>query len=339
MATFGVEEYFVELLFCHWDGTPCGRYLMAKPGLCVSALVLLLSTVAHGHAASVDVNSRSIGLVAGDDAWLPRIVMMGRELNNEQGLRVLPIASAGCMQSAADVMRLDHVDVSLLTTDCVAYAEQQGILPKAVEKLAYLARVEALPIVLVTRKDIKTLTALAGKRIATGPADSATFATGELVLGGMGLPFKRVAKSGALAVSALQAGDADAALLLGLEHLPASFDAQKFHVLGLTAPATLTDVYSPILLEPAQLRGLGGDQSFETISVALTLVTPRKPRSAVQANRLKLFSQIYFQNQMALGNAPQLSTNIAGWQRHSASATALQALEIPTDTLQQGDGP
>lgn len=311
---------------------------MAKPGLCVSALVLLLS-VAQGYAASVDVNSRSIGLVAGDDAWLPRIIMMGRELNNEQGLRVLPIASAGCMQSAADVMRLDHVDVSLLTTDCVFYAEQQGMLPQAVDKLAYLARVEALPIVLVTRKDIKTLTALAGKRIATGPADSAAFATGELVFGGMGLPFKRVAKSGALAVSALEAGDADAALLLGLEHLPASFDTRKFHALGLAAPAALADIYAPILLEPDQLRGLAGEQSFETISAALTLVTPRKPRSAAQSNRVKLFSQVYFQHQLALGNAPQLSTSITGWQRHSVSTTALQALDIPTDTLQQGDGP
>jgi uncharacterized protein len=312
---------------------------MASPGLFVCAFAVLLSTIGHVSAASVDVNGRSIGLVVGDDTWLPRIVMMGRELNNEKGLRVLPIASAGCMQSAADVLRLDHVDVSLLTTDCVAYAEQQGMLPNAVDKLAYLARVEALPIVLVTRKDIKTLTALAGKRIATGPADSAAFATGELVLGGMGLPFKRVAKSGALAVSALEAGDADAALLLGLEQLPASFDTLKFHALGLTAPAALSDVYAPILLEPAQVRGLAGEQSFETISVALTLVTPRKPRSAVQAKRIKLFSQVYFQHQMALGNAPQLSTNIAGWQRHDASATALQALEIPTDTLQQGDGP
>lgn len=312
---------------------------MAKSGLYCVAFAVLLSSLGHASAASVDVNSRSIGLVAGDDAWLPRIVMMGRELNNEQGLRVLPIASAGCMQSAADVLRLDHVDVSLLTTDCVAYAEQQGLLPQAVDKLAYLARVEALPIILITRKDVKTLTALAGKRIATGPADSAAFATGELVLGGMGLPFKRVARSGALALSALQAGDADAALLLGLESLPASFDTQKFHALGVAAPATLTDVYAPILLEPAQLRGLSGEQSFETISVALTLVTPRKPRSAVQAKRIKLFSEIYMQNQHVLGNTAQLSTNIAGWKRHALSAAALEALDINNEKLQQGDGP
>ena len=311
---------------------------MLRRRLYVFAFAVLMSTLGHVSAASVDVNSRSIGLVAGDDVWLPRIVMLGRELNNEQGLRILPIASAGCMQSAADVLRLDHVDVSLLTTDCVVYAEQQGILPKAVDKLAYLARVDALPIVLVTRRDIKTLTALAGKRIATGPADSAAFATGEMVLGGMGLPFKRVAKSGALALSALEAGDADAALLLGLEHLPAGIDGQKFHALGFAAPAALADVYAPILLEPDQLRGLTDDLSFETISVALTLVTPRKPRSAVQANRIKLFSEIYFQQQMALGNAPQLSTNITGWQRHDASATALQALDIPNEKLQQGDG-
>jgi hypothetical protein len=312
---------------------------MTKSGLCAVALVLLLSSVAQSSAASVDVNSRSVGLVAGDDAWLPRIVTMGRELNNEQGLRILPIATAGCMQSAADVMRLDHVDVSLLTTDCVVYAEQQGLLPDAVNKLAYVARVEALPIILVTRKDVKTITALAGKRIATGPADSAAFATGELVLGGMGLPFKRVAKSGALALSALQAGDADAALLLGLEHLPVSFDAQNFHALGLAAPATLTDVYAPILLEPAQLRGLSDEQSFETISAALTLVSPRKPRSAVQAKRITLFSKIYMENQQVNGNAAQLSTNITGWKRHTSSAAALEALDINTETLQQGDGP
>jgi hypothetical protein len=315
---------------------------MAKASMCVSALVLLIASLTQSFAASVDVNSKSVGVVAGDDAWLPRVIDLSRQIDNEQGLRVLPIASAGCMQSAADVLRLDHVDAALLTIDCVAYAQAQGLLPNAMRKLAYVARVEALPIVLITRKNITTLTALAGKRIATGPAHTAAFATGELVLGGMGLPFRRVAKSGASALSALENGEADAVLLLGLEHLSSRFNVDGFHALGLAAPAALAEVYSPILLPPEKLRGLAKGQDFETITTALTLVALQKPRNAIQQKRLTLFSSVYFEQQQALGNAAQLSTTLAGWQRQASSALALQALDTTTlqpENFQQGDGP
>jgi hypothetical protein len=343
MATFEDENNFGTLLFYHWGGTPCGRFFMQRPGLYGVALALLLSSAAPLAADPVEVNSRSVSIISGDMAWFPRLVALAQTLDNQRGLRVIPMASSGCMQSAADVLRLEQVDVALLTTDCVAYAEQQGLLPQASHELAYLTRLEALPIVLVARKNIATLTALAGLRIATGPADSAAFATGELVLGGLGLPFRRVPKSGVEGLAALKAGRADAVLLLGLDALDASMTPEAFHLLSLSAPTTLGSVYSPALVPSDKLFGLSQGQDFETISAALTFVALQKPRTPRQQKRVALFSSLYFQDQQADGRSAQLSTSIAGWRRHDASTSALRALDnIPepqTETLQQGDGP
>jgi hypothetical protein len=318
------------------------KVFMVKAQVSCAAIALFLqmfSTVSGVDAATVDVNGKSISIVAGDEAWLPRLQAMARDLNDDEGLRVLPVASAGCMQSAADVMRLDHIDMALLTTDCVAYAEQQDLLPQATHKLTYVTLVEALPIVIVTRKNIANITALAGQRIATGPAQSAAFATGEMLLGSMGLPFLRVPKSGADGVAALIAGDADAVLLLGLDDMNAKLDPKQFHVFGVTAPVDLAAIYAPALLDQAQLHGLSTESGIETTSTALTLVVRQKPRGATEATRIKNFAAVYFRIAQANGTAAQLSTTILGWKRNTISTAALNALAngAPKKTPEEGN--
>ena len=139
-------------------------------------------------------------------------------LNTCEGLRIIPMQGDGCITAAADVMQLTQVDAALLETACVDYAVAQGLLPQALEKLVYISRIDAQPLLLLTRRSFPSLTSLAGKRIATGPAQSAGFAAGELLLADMGLPFVRVAESRCQRpLAALVANEAaDAVLLRGL---------------------------------------------------------------------------------------------------------------------------
>ncbi len=304
-------------------------FLMAKATFKVCAafaFVGLAGAMAQAQPSVADLNAKTLSLVAGDPAWFARAVGVADDVRNFKGLRVLPMAGAGCMQSAADVLRLEHVDMALLTTDCVAYAEMQDLLPGAAQKLAYVTRVAALPIVIVTRKNIPNLTALAGLRIATGPAQSAAFASGELLFASLGLPFKRVAKSGANGLAALVADEADAALLVGLEALDGSLDPKRFHVLGLPLPDALKDTYAPALMTAEQLQGLSQESSLESVSTALALVVKRQSRNAQQVRRIKSFISTYFENAVAQGTASELSANISGWQRHAVSKQTIDTL-------------
>jgi hypothetical protein len=314
---------------------------MAKALVCWVFACGLLATAADAQSRVADINGKTVGVLVSEEAWLPKLTTLSRDINHVEGLRLLPMVGAGCVQSTNDMFVLQSVDVALLTADCVDYAVQQDLI-RDLKNMAYVARVESLPIVIVTRKEFGSLTALAGKRIATGPAQSAAFASGELLLGGMGLPFARVARSGVDALDALKTGEADAALLLGLDALDGALDPRRFHAIGLTAPPQGNTVYAPALLTGADLKGLT-DQDLETVSTALVLATAKDAVNAIKASKVALFSSVYVRNQALLDSAGHLSAVVQGWQRHRSSEKALEALATPAietnSSLQQGDGP
>jgi hypothetical protein len=310
-------------------------WILAGCAICAVGL-----PAAWGASRMAELNQKSFTVLAGESTWLSAVDGLVDTLNHENGLHVLAVKGNGCLQASADLMNLQQIDMAVLTADCVAYAEAQGLIPNATQKLAYVSRLKALPIVLLTRRTIPNLTALAGLRIATGPAQSAGFATGELLLGGLDLPFTRVAKSGVAAVSALQSGEADAALLVGLDALDGTLDPSKFHALGLNAPAQTKTVYAPALLTATDLKGLLTDQSsLETVSTALALAVVNWKAGSPQAEKVKFFSDQYFAATANLGDAGD-SVAIPNWQRHQTSSQALEALDTQQqDNQSQGDGP
>jgi uncharacterized protein len=253
-------------------------------------------------------------------------------MNFADGLRVLPIHGDGCVDSAADVLQLTQVDVAMLSADCVYYAQAQGLLPADEKKLNFIARIRAAPLLLLTTRNFSNVTSLAGKRIATGAANRAGFASGELLLGGLDLPFTRVAREGAEAIELLKRGETDAVLLQGLDGL-AGLDAKQFHVLGLTAPQALSQQYAPALVDVGALGG-----SLETVSTSLLLVVYNWPKNSAKAQKVKQFSKVYFDQHATGDEAQELSAAVPGWQRHEASQQALKSLTLDTPDIQQGDG-
>lgn len=327
---------------------------MARPWTRFASVVGLIVCMMHGSAwadqRSVVLNKKSIGILAGEEAWIGRVQAVAHALDHEDGLRILPISGNGSVQAINDLLQLQGVDAALISSDSVAYAEGQGLMANVTSKIAYLARFGSLPVVLVTRNDIGSITALAGRKISTGPVQSAAFATGELIFGTLGIPFTRVARSGTDAIAALEAGSADAALLLGTEALHAGLDAKRFHILTLPLPAGLDEVYAPAILESSSLGGLNAkDKGVETIAASLTLAVYDWPKNSEHSAKLKLFSNAFFalrdsEQQSLVEPGTNVASTVMGWQRH---ATATQALEVlknekpTTENLptQEGDGP
>jgi TRAP-type uncharacterized transport system substrate-binding protein len=295
-------------------------------------------------AQPADTNQNTVTILSGEPAWMQRALDLSFDLTHENGLRILPMQEKGCIDATAALLQRSQVDVALLTTDCVAYAQQQGLVPQAERVLAYVAKREALPIFLVTSRGNKTLTSLAGKRIATGPAYSAGFASGEILLGALGLPFLRVAKSGSDGLAVLKQGEADAVLLLGLDALDGTLDPAKFHVLGIVAPPLENSPYAPALVEASALEGLSDSPAAtETVSTSLVLATINEKSSSPRKTRLELFAATYFATKSTSADAMHLSAIVAGWQRLAASEQALEKLADKNLTInptpEQGDGP
>ena len=189
------------------------------------------------------LNNNTLGVMAGEAQWLPVVRGLARDLNHREGLRLLPVLGEGSVQAVSDVLRLDGIDAALVPSDSILYADTQGLMGRDSGKVMFLARLATLKLALVTRKGTTDISALTGKRIATGPANSSGFAAGEWVFGSLGIAFTRVAASGPDALNALVTKQADAALVMGTADLARMPNPEAYHVLPLQLSAELQTVF------------------------------------------------------------------------------------------------
>ena len=246
-------------------------------------------------AVHANAGETAFNILVGEPSWVPEAQNIAHALDHESGLRILPMLGKGAVQSVQDLEDFPVVDAALITTDSLAYVKGQSLLAPNESNITYISAIKQLPILLVTKRSIANVTALAGKKIATGAADTASFASGELLLGAMEVPFLRVAQSQENAVDALLAGRADAALFVGL---PLNIEklGNGFHALPLVMPMQLAQIYKPIHLAAKDAANLvSQSQPLETVSTSLILAVNAAASAPDHRKALKAFEDSYFQ--------------------------------------------
>lgn len=293
------------------------RAILSAVGLCA---FLISSNFADAETKSQET---VIGLLAAEPQWLAAASKIATKLDHENGIRILPMLGVGSIRALNDLENLQVIDAAIVTSDSLIYASQQDILNGQQAKFSYIAKLSAVDVVLIARRDIANVDGLAGKRIATGPAQSAAFATGELLFNGLNIQFTRVAKQDEAAVDALNSGEADAALILGTDISTAALSDGRFHVLKLQVPAQLAKIYQPAILTSRELPGLVvGKQSVETLATSLTLAVYDRPSDFARANSLRNFTSMIFK--LSAGDSGgNLAAAVPGWKRHAESQKIL----------------
>ncbi len=301
---------------------------MARLRAAVAAICIVLTAApALAASKSFTLNNNTLGVMAGEAQWLPVVRALARDLNHREGLRLLPVVGEGSVQAVSDVLRLDGIDAALIPSDAIQYADIQGLMGRDSGKVMFLARLATLKLALVTRKTTRSVAELAGKRIATGPANSSGFAAGEWVFGSMGLAFTRVAASGPDALNALVTKQADAALVMGTGDLSRMPNPEAYHVLPLPLSAELQTVYAPALLTVEEMGAMGGGHPVETLASALVLAVfnwdARNPHSDALH---RLAAALLTESRSSEGNAISynLAADVPGLRRHVAASRALE---------------
>ena len=272
-----------------------------------------------------------ISVLAGEPEWLAHAAHLAIQLDHENHLRILPVLGAGGVQALSDLIRMPTIDVAIVASDSLAYARTQNLITDR-KSVSYIAKLAPLDVVLIARRDIKNVTALAGKRIATGPAQSAGFATGEILFGALEIPFMRVPQQGDLALSALLSGQADAALVLGASFQKAALSDGRFHILNVSMPPTLNDIYQPAILSAEVFPGLIlKGKTVESVSASLTLAVQNWPRSSNHFATLKIFETELYKSQNA-GISDNLAATVLGWNRHASAQELLLLSKTNADT-------
>ncbi len=303
-------------------------------------ILLGLSFLALGattlHAGQTEM---PFTILVGEPSWLPESQSIAKALDHENALRVMPIVGAGGLRAVEDLEQFAVVNAALITADSAAYTRAQNIGAGESAKLTYITSIKPLPVLLVARRNINNVTALAGKRIATGPAESASFATGELLLGAMEVPFLRVPLAQEKAIEALAQGKADAALVLGTPQNLERMNASNFHLLPLVMPQQLAGTYQQAKLSIKDAPGLiSANQQVDTVSTALIMAVNDQGASPDQRKSLKAFEDELFK-QLASAETTPLHDEVAGWTREANAAALLKALPLAATITPTGATP
>lgn len=281
------------------------------PALCIWAM--------SWSGVQAQTAETSFTILVGEPSWIADAQLLAKSLDHEGALRVLPVLGEGSIQAMQDITQFSALDSALVTSDSLAYVKAQNLVGTDEQKFSYITAIKPLPIMLIARKNIANITALAGKRIATGPAYSASFATGEMVLGAMEIPFLRVAQTQDAAIEALANGKADAALVLGTPKNLNRLQAGEFHILPIVMPTELTQTYSRNTLSNKDAPNLlANNQKIESISTQLLLAVNDQHFDAQQRNRLKQFETEIFKQADFASKA-----QIEGWARQQDAQNQL----------------
>ncbi len=263
----------------------------------------------------------TIGMMADTPASFDIVLRLSSGLDHQGGLRILPIAGKGPLQTLNDLVHLKGIDAALLPSDVLAYARANGLINVADEKLSYLVKLGQLDIHLLAGKEVTALQDLAGKRIAIGTSVEPSYITGHFLLQAAGIEFEEVPLGGAAAIKAVAEGQADAALLLGDEPLPelSGVKSRNLHLVSVQAPAGAADVYAPALIShedyPALLKK---GETIDTLSTAIIVAVFEWPRGSPQGNvTAALADGLYrvLQPDDSQSAGINFTAMVPGWQR------------------------
>jgi len=218
------------------------------------------------------LNSGLISVVtdAVDSQSLNYAADLAAVLDDEDGLRILPVVGRGPVETVSDVLYLKGVDAGIVPSDIFAYMKAHGILDDVDQKLAYVAKLGGAQLHIIARKDIASLADLKGKRVNAGNVTEPRYITASMVFGTLGVAVIGVGGDERAALKQLKDGSADAIVILAQQ--PSSLVEEiaregRFHLLPVPLANGLENIYAPAMLSAASYAGLASG-GVETVSVS-----------------------------------------------------------------------
>jgi uncharacterized protein len=283
-------------------------------------------------------NENTIGLISGspnsDDTYLQMAYDLADVLNDDDNLRILPIAGIGGMRNIRDVRYLRGVDIGLTQTSILNnYRRSNERMGHFDNKIVYIAKLFNEEIHLIARSNITSIEQLRGLKVNVDARGSGTSYSMRDLFKTLGIDVEEVSmsqleafekvKSGEIAATALIAGKPVRSMLKltrndGLHFVPIPYTAQ---LNGDYLPATLTHDDYPELIAP-------GESAVDTVAVGAVLIAYNWDKTkADRYRRVERFVDAFFPKIAEFQKPPRhpkwrevnLSATLPGWNRFEAA--------------------
>jgi TRAP transporter TAXI family solute receptor len=254
-------------------------------------------------------------------------------LDDGNKLRILPIVGRGSVQSVADILFLQGVDLGIVRSDTLDYLESKGFAKDIKKQFTYVTKLYNEEMHVIGSRSIHNMRELDGKTVSVDLPNGGTFVTALTVFERLGIKPNVVYIEQRIALEKLKAGQIDAVIVVGGKPYKAvsSFkdDRDRFHLVTVDYAKPLQKDYLPARLTAADYPNLisKDEQTVDTIAVPAVLAAYNWPANTDRYRKLALFVDAFFTKFPTFQNPPfhpkwkevSLSAPLADWNRLPAA--------------------
>src|SRR6476660_1500444 len=135
-------------------------------------------------------------------------------LDDGNKIRVLPIVGRGSVQSVADILFLQGVDLGVVRADTLDYLERKGFAKDIKKQFTYVTKLYNEEMQVIAPRSIATLKDLEGKKVSVDLPNGGTFVTALTVFERLGLKANFLYIEQLIAMEQLEKGEGDAVSVL-----------------------------------------------------------------------------------------------------------------------------
>src|SRR3954470_6674958 len=270
-------------------------------------------------------------------------------LDDGNKIRVLPIVGRGSVQSVADILFLQGVDLGVVRADTLDYLERKGFAKDIKRQFTYVTKLYNEEMQVIAPKSIATLKDLEGKTVSVDLPNGGTFVTALTVFERLGIKPQVVYIEQRIAMEKLQAGEIDAVIVVGgkpYKSVSTFGNDGRFHLAGVDYAKPLQSDYLPATLTSKDYPNLIKDgESVDTIAVPAVLAAYNWAPNTERYRKLALFVDAFFTKFPTLQNPPfhpkwkevSLSAPLPDWNRLPSAEQWLKAHNVEAVTRTKFD--
>src|SRR5438309_5936799 len=228
-------------------------------------------------------------------------------LDDGNKLRVLPIVGRGSVQSVADILFLQGVDLGIVRSDTLDYLERKGFAKDIKKQFTYVTKLYNEEMHVIASKSVRTLRDLEGKTVSVDLPNGGTFVTALTVFERLGMKPKVVYIEQRIALEKMKAGEIDAVIVCGGKPYKSvsGFKDDRFHLVTVDYDKPLQSDYLPATLSAKDYPNLIGEgEKVDTIAVPAVLAAYNWAPNTDRYRKLANFVDAFFAKFPTFQNPP-----------------------------------
>jgi TRAP-type uncharacterized transport system substrate-binding protein len=282
-------------------------------------------TIQLRHMIRDEINNGLLGIVSeGTDYTVDVALSLASE---QTGLRLLPIAGAGALQNAKDVIFARGIDFGIVQTEVLDEMKRNPPFPGVEKYLQYVTKLYDQDLHVLAGPDIQSIDDLRGKKVNFGLRDSGTYTTATTIFNALGVQPAVTNLAHPLALDKLRRGEISALVYVATKPSRLFQDIrpdENLHFLPIsgnlpgnyTATTITSDDYPELVSNNAPVN---------TVAVGTVLVVYNWPLNSERHRRVDRFVQAFFAHLSEIkARRPKwhdfdISTSVSGWTRFPAA--------------------